>query len=222
LILVLVLFFYQKQSSSDKFLEITITTIATLIATFVGVYLSSNLSLKQEKRQEEKESKQIYETALILIFSELSLNITTINNILLGLKSMPFIIENLYDQYNLILQVAKGFKTSAYYALINNGSFKELSKNDDVFNSTQQAYFNLEMAINGLFISQDVFHDYLSLKEITPEIEQQAKGLMLGEIKKTEKVLDLNKKSYEIIQVELTKTGHTVINENDPKLNVKK
>ncbi len=209
IILGFVLWFYQSQSTPEKFLEMFISAVATLITTFVGVLASFGLSSKFEEKKENKRRQNTYNSSLKLIASELDINQLAMANVLEGLKSMPRTLKQLHSNYQVIVEVASGAKTKAFYSLMSTSAFEEIGQRDDVFNSLQQAYYNMEMTTNGLALSQIVFKDYEVLPVLTQNMVNKANEMIEKETNKVVNTIGFIQIARELLISKLKKAGVT-------------
>lgn len=81
-----------------------------------------------------------------------------------GLKSMPRIVPKLYNQYIFLLEHGKSIKRDSFYGIITSGGMNEISKNDNIFNALQQAYYNMELAMSGLSLTGEIYKDFDGVK----------------------------------------------------------
>lgn len=155
-----------------EFLEMVLTIFGAFIATLFGVFLSLRYTKKHEKEKESDLNQKILLGSLKLIYSELDFNTKIIDNVIEGLRSMPRSAGLLYDNYNLLIHESNSTKYQCFYGTISSGNMNVISQHEDIFNALQQAYYNLELTMKGLILSQEVYKDFKGIKEdaIHPEI----------------------------------------------------
>ena len=211
LVLVGLLICIVNRKEENKSLEIAIQIYGAFLATLFGVYLSLYYSKKEEKERQKYESDKILQGSLKLVWSELDLNSTTLNNLINGLKSMPRNLNKLYEQYNFLIESAKNIKYQTFYSLVSSSAINEICLNDDIFNPLQQAYYNTELTVNGLNISTQVFKDYADqpLNTIPSEFRTIAFNLLDKETSKVERTLKLVDKAKKVISEYLKTKGVT-------------
>lgn len=211
LILLLLLLEYQRVNYVDKLLEFIIQIFGAFVATFLGVYFSLYYTKKQEKEKEERDSNKVFLGSLKLLWAEMDLNGKAVKNILEGFKSMPRIVPKLYNQHIFLLEHSKSIKTNSFYGVITSGGMNEISKNDNIFNALQQAYYNMEMAINGLTLTGEIYKDFDGIKaENVPSDIVNTMFLILDkEIDKLGRTVDFIERAKHIVFEYLSDRGVT-------------
>ena len=191
----LYLILYSKSYiSNDSFLSDIILIFGTLIATIVGVYLSFVFA-------EVKNRERILLASLKTIYSELSFNLQTLNNLLTGVKSMPQNLSRMYDQYLYAIKHGKNINTIAFNGLIYSGAIYEVSTDDNIFNTLQQAYYNSQLTINGLNLTADIFKEFVDHPNLlqNSEFVEDAWNIHNEEIKKIEDAIDFTEKAMKTV-----------------------
>ncbi len=216
-ILLYLLFRIQSIVSNTDFLKILVELFGAFVVTFLGVYLSLLFSKKQQEEKNKKDNEAIYTGSLKILASELDLNKDTLTILHQAISNIPDNVGKLYDNYEFLINMSKVVKTNAFNNLISSGGFLEISKNDEIFNKTQQAYFNMELATNGLLISQNVFADFKNIPgdKIPNEIKVHSMGIVKKEKDKIRRSLIMVKNAKLQIIKELKNFGVVFKNEKE-------
>lgn len=205
--LLLLLWVYQSLTSNYTFIIKTIELLATLIVTFLGVFGSFYLTKRFENHRDAIQSNSVLESALILLWSELDLSETTFITLTDAYKNMPRNPARYYDQYTFLIEMAKGSKTKVFYNITSTQAISELAKNKSIFNAVQQAYYNIELAINGLNLSKELFIELRNIKPIPPDLIESSNNIYEKELNKLEQTLTLIVKAKMFIYEELELRG---------------
>lgn len=202
---------YIYSEYNNQIYTLIIEIYGAFVATFWGVYFSLYYSKKEEKEKEAIISKKIILGTLKLIYSELDINNIYLKNVLDGLISMPRSLAQLYTQLSFIIDRSKGIKSNALYAAISSGDMHEISKDDLIFNAIQQAYYNIDLGLNGLSLTLNIYKDFVNIDEerIEQALKEKAVTILDKEIESIGRVIGWVKKAEKILHEYLTSQGIT-------------
>lgn len=156
----LVLLSAQGMFSNEEFAKFIIEFAGAFTATFIGVFASFHLSKRFDEEKETKNNERILNSNLKLIWSELDINKLVIKAIVDGIESLPQNVTEYHECYKMLIKHSNSLKTGMFYGSVASGAMDEIAKKDDIFNALQQAYYNLNIGISGLIVSQEMFKDY--------------------------------------------------------------
>lgn len=213
--LLIILINAQRYLDNSNFLHLITELTGAFVVTFLGVYYSSNLTHIQERAKEEKNNRKVFLTSLELLTSEMSLNLQTLENIELGIASMPKVPAQYYDSYGMLWATSKDISSKVFYSLISSGSLREIVTKDNLFNSCQQAYYNLTMTVNGIRTSREVHKDYDGANNIPTTVINDANTIVVKEHAKIKRTVILLKNALKLAINELKKYGVTFTIESD-------
>lgn len=196
-----------QSNNKEVVLPIVIQLYGGFVAVLVGVYIP----LAEAKKKERQEERRRMIASLKLIWSELDINEIVMRNILLGLQTMPRKIDQMYDSVLFVLNVAKDLRTEAYYGAISSATIMTISESDAIFNSLQQAYYNMQLTESGLSMTADVYKEYYqkNLATIPQEFKAQVLDIHDKEIKKCVSAITFIATAKKISGAYLSKTGVT-------------
>lgn len=166
LILILIFLFlllaYQSEhrQKNEKVLELIFQSYGGLIATFVGIYVSINLSKQEDIKKETKRAERVLMASYKIIWSELDINEDILGITLEGLKDMPINLVEMYSQMEFIMSHMESLKSKAFYSTFSSGAINELSLNTIIFNSLQQAYYNIELFHGSLKVLTEYYKNF--------------------------------------------------------------
>ncbi len=211
ILIYLLLKWYLIYGFNNKALELIIQIYGTFIATLLGVYISLYYSRKRDRERDEKQNQKIMLGYLKVIWSELDINEDVLKFLYEGLKTMPRIVTKLYDQISFLIEHCKGLKNKAFYGSISSGAISEISTDNDIFNNIQQAYYNTELAQNGLNLTTQAYKDLANPQFVKnlPEQEKLAFEILNKEIEKVSRTIELVEKAKKTIFNYLKKEGVT-------------
>ena len=212
----LALYVLQGQTDNSDLLKIIAETLGGLTATFSGVYLSLHISRKQDQEKEEKSANETMLGNLKVIWAELKMNEDILNHFMNdGLKKMPKIVTELFNQQTYLMSYLNGLKYVAFYSTMSSGAINIISKHVEIFNALQFAYYNTELTQNSLNTTTLTFKDYLDpvFANQNPDLVNNAFGLVNQEINKTETTIKLIKKAKDLVQSYLISNGVTFTEE---------
>lgn len=207
-LLVLLGLFY-LQGFDKQSLSLIISVYGGFVATMLGLYVSLYYTREREKDQEKEINKKIMIGSLKLLWSELDLNSRSLKNLVKGYTEMPKIHEALYDNFTFLSTYCEGIKFQVFYGLISSGDMNEISKKDDIFNALQQAYYNLELMLNGIKMTSLIYRDLDSHPKPTSTDIELCWGLLEQEISKGKRTLEFVDKAKSVITDYLTEQGVT-------------
>ncbi|GAJ01489.1 unnamed protein product [marine sediment metagenome] len=107
--------------------------------------------------------------------------------------------------------MTKDIKTDVFYGLVASGAMNEISKSADIFNKTQQAYYNIQKAISGISLSREMLKEFKDkpTNSIPGELIVVAKNTIRQGSQKIKRVTKMAKDAREEIEKELGKYGAT-------------
>lgn len=191
IVYLLVLSYAQGKFSNEEFVKFVIEFAGAFTATFIGLFVSFHLSKKLDKEKETKNNERVLDSNLKLIWSELDINRLVVEAIIDGIESLPQDVTEYHECYKILIKHSNSTKTGMFYGSVASGAMDEISKRDDIFNAIQQAYYNLNIGVSGLIVSQEMFKDYrkknlqtihpadiILLKEFTIKELNKMKGII--------------------------------------------
>ena len=207
----LLLLAVQGMFSNEEFIKFTIEFAGAFTATFIGVFVSFHLSEMLDEAKEIKNDERILDSNLKLIWSELDINKLVVKAIIDGIESLPQNITEYYECYKMLIKHSNSIKTGMFYGSVASGAMDEIAKKDDIFNALQQAYYNLNIGISGLIVSQEMFKDYRKkdLQTIHPTDLIILKELVVKESNKMKGVIEFITTAQNNIEKYLNAKGVT-------------
>lgn len=189
------------------FTRMVIELLGAFTVTFLGLYASNIYSKKQDYENKKRESNNYYKSALVLISSELDFNEKILLHLIDGINSMPKLLKTYHSQFSFLIEVAKPIKSNAFYATFYTQSIHEIINNLELFNALQQAYYNIELAVNGLYLSRDAHTECIKMPEelITSDILENSNMMIVGDKNKIIRAIELLRKAKNVSDTELDK-----------------
>lgn len=217
-VLVLLFYFYGVRNNS---FELFVGIYGAFVATLLGIYISLYYTREQTKKQENRSTEKITVGALKLLWSELDLNKGSLKYLLEGYKTLPKIDEALYENFVFLSTYGRGIKFDVFYGLISSGAMSEISKDDDIFNALQQAYYNTELMIDGIRMTEQVYKYFNDNPKKTSRDIELMWSLLDLEIKKVERTIKMIDTAGDLLQRYLSVRGVTFSKdkENETALN---
>jgi hypothetical protein len=158
-------------------IEMIVIIYGGFVATLAGVYWSLYLSKKNEETKDIKLSKKRFLGSLKLIHNELEIDGRIAQILVKNLSAIEPNLKYIPSQFKDIKKTSLLIKTNAYYGVISSGGMDEISNHDDVFNSIQKAYHNLNLAIATLETGESVLSS-VSVYDNTPDAQKILEGAM--------------------------------------------
>ena len=152
-------------SCENKVVEIIVTFWGGFVATLIGVYLSLLVTTEQSKHAEKRKKHSILLSSLKLIYSELDINEMNLQMIQETLDDYESDIASYYDDFTMLNTTLSTLKDKAFYGLIASGSMEEITTIPKIYNSIQQAYFNMGLTVNGFNATRLIFKGFKNSKK---------------------------------------------------------